>query len=287
LNKTSGISVVEDFPTLSSSSSSSLPMNQHNATNFLAIVRKSIRKESSEVLSEVQVDAMKSLARQGWYTSSSLLISNQQQQEQEQHKGGHVVQSLSLPPASSEVELVDDRGHATVVSPTASSAPTLLAAVQPAPKYLFQHTITDKIREKYRKKWLDIARHVTIRDQKARDAAAVLATERSAAVSLYNGKSGVPSWHAALSPAVDVSNRQLCEVYIADESAVTSSVDKSSKNKQLTSPAATNTDGDTNTWWISVCSGDVKRIQEMMERGFEWSALTYGTVLLIIPLVAY
>jgi hypothetical protein len=142
---------------------------------------------------------------------------------------------------------------------------------------LFQHTVTDKIREKYRKRWLDIAREVTVRERQIREAAR---TEEAVGCVKESH-----SWHSALSPTVEVSNLQLTEAlrHLADSernerrdaSSGVAAQCQDPMTMMMTMTELATQDTDT-AWWGSLCSGDVTALQGMMARGFEWNSLTFG-----------
>ena len=320
---------VEEFPSLSSlpaAHSSDHTEDKQAAKNFLAVVHESIRTASE---AEAEAETSRALLfaeeerRKGWFTSTGRI---HKQQLQQQNASNTMQECDSMLPLAS---LQDDNEHQCHSKSThqdshsisscgsLASPPTRTNSKHTTGRYLFQQTITDTIREKYRTRWLDLAREVTLRDQHA----AVLAKEHvdveRAGRSGGGGGGGVKggNWHSALSSAaVQVSNSLLDARYrhtgMEDERGLERGPLMASVAEDLTLSHVNNTstssctsrsmlhdaertgkserdgdgDGDSDrdarccAWWRSVCSGDVVGVQDMLQQGFAWSALTFGKV---------
>ena len=266
-----------EFPALISTPLT-LPRNQESTSNnlrpFLAVVNKSILEEATTLVDcdsdELHCvdDPIKAHAQKhGWFSSSSLPLGSSRETSEV-----HVVSD----PIATEAVIqhnTDFSCELSVQNNDGNSTPLTQHFVNHS--NLFQCSISDKIREKYRKRWLDIAHEATVREaQRSKDAAKKAADDK---------KAMAVSWHSALSPVVVVSNKQLDEVHaekIASKLTPVSDTYIESNSRDTVSVLMGDhvTGESEELWWSGIFSGDVKLLEKMMRSGFEWSSLTLGEI---------
>ena len=139
------------------------------------------------------------------------------------------------------------------------------ATPQPYSKRQFlsiKKTISESAREKYRNRWLDIAREVTLRNGSNVESRSADTPD----VKCNN------SWHSILTPDIQVSNKQLQEGFqdhdispLQEHFKYSGAVLSTSDSKHMVT-----------RWWESVCTGNFTALKDMIEEGFSWTGLTYG-----------
>jgi hypothetical protein len=245
---------------------------------FLAVVNKAILEEAttlpncdcdSDELHCVCVDdPIKAHAQKhGWFSSSSLPLGSSRETSE--------VHAISDPIATEAViqHNTDFSCELSGQNNDGNSTPLTQHFVNHS--NLFQCSISDKIREKYRKRWLDIAHEATVREaQRSKDAVKKAVDDK---------KAMAVSWHSALSPVVVVSNKQLDEVHaekIASKlTPVSDTYIESNSRDTVSVLMGDHVAGESEElWWSGIFSGDVKLLEKMMRSGFEWSSLTLGEI---------